>query len=264
MTDKTNYIKARRNNYIVIDIETTGLDSNEHEIIEICALKIKSCKEDGKFSTLIKPSNEVDDFICSLTNITNEMLTSAPKIEDVLIDLYDFIGTDTVLLGHNIKFDLEFLNNNLKKYYGKELTNKYMDTLHLSKNFIKNVDDYKLETLKRHLNINTKSHRAHDDCVSTYLIYEYIKNFTSEKNLTITGYIKDTSIKYNKAYNTINGQDNLSKKENNQVENLLKNNKDFKNNSDDWYANTTTKQRILLFLLSMGILIAAVIFALSL
>lgn len=272
-TTKSNYIKARRSNYIVIDIETTGLDFKNDEIIEICALKIKNRKEVDKFCTFINPNIEISEFITSITNITNEMVANAPKIEDILLDLYDFIGKDAILLGHNIIFDIKFINHNLEKHYGKKLDNKYMDTLHLSKNFIKEVDDHSLETIKNYLEISGISHRAYDDCVTTHLIYEWIKSYTTEHNLTITGYVKDTSIKYNKVYKVNSGATNFNNKEKAQINNIIKMNAEEKKknknldrniNNNEWYNDATTKQKIILFIFCIIILIIGVLFAKSL
>ncbi|WP_196590378.1 PolC-type DNA polymerase III [Pectinatus frisingensis] len=83
--------------YTIIDLETTGFDPHYDEIIEIGCIKYRSNKEVEKFQTLIQPSPSyeyddddnkttiyyVDDFISKLTGITNEMLVSAPRFENI-------------------------------------------------------------------------------------------------------------------------------------------------------------------------------------
>ena len=101
------------NKYIAFDIETTGLDSMYDEIIEIGAIKIEDGKEIETFSTLIKPEYEIDEFITELTGITNEMVMDAPKINEVLPKFMDFIK-DSVILGHNVNFDINFIYDKLK------------------------------------------------------------------------------------------------------------------------------------------------------
>lgn len=70
--------------YTVLDIETTGLDPRYCEIIEISAMKYSSGQNIGTFSTLVKPSEPIDEYITSLTGITNDMLKSAPDISETM------------------------------------------------------------------------------------------------------------------------------------------------------------------------------------
>ena len=78
--------------YVVIDVETTGLDPSKDHLIEIAALRVRDGKIEDSFSSLVKPSVEIDSFISDLTGITNEQLKTAPKPEDVLPQFCDFIG----------------------------------------------------------------------------------------------------------------------------------------------------------------------------
>ena len=102
--------------YVVIDIETTGLSPECDYIIELSAIKIKDNNIINTFSALIKPdealyededSNEcyVNDFITNLTGITNEMLEDAPHISDVLEQFLSFVGNN-IIVGHNVNFDI--------------------------------------------------------------------------------------------------------------------------------------------------------------
>ena len=104
------------NEYIVFDIETTGLDASYDEIIEIGALKIKNNEIVDKFTSLIKPKYPIDEFITELTGITNEMVKDAPLINEVLPRFIDFIG-DEILVGHNINFDINFVYDNLFAFF---------------------------------------------------------------------------------------------------------------------------------------------------
>ena len=74
------------NDYIVFDIETTGLDSTYDEIIEIGAIKVHNNTIISIFNSLVKPQNEIDEYITKLTGITNKMVKDAPTIEEILPD----------------------------------------------------------------------------------------------------------------------------------------------------------------------------------
>lgn len=94
--------------YTILDIETTGLDFEYCEIIEVGALKIRGGEVVDRFSSLVRPQNQIDDFITDLTGITNEMLESAPTFSEISKDFYNFVSND-ILVGYNINFDVNFL-----------------------------------------------------------------------------------------------------------------------------------------------------------
>lgn len=157
--------------YVVVDVETTGLDPSRDKLIEVAALKVQDSKVVDSFSSLINPGVPVSDFIAELTGITNEQLENAPLAGDVLNELSAFIGYD-VLVGHNVNFDINFLYDNFMRYLNKPLSNNFVDTLRLSKKYFKNAPSYKLSLLAKHLNINIEvSHRALDDCETTNRLY---------------------------------------------------------------------------------------------
>lgn len=157
--------------YVVVDVETTGLDPSRDKLIEIAALKIQDSKVVDSYSSLINPEVPVSDFITELTGITNEELENAPLAGDVLSKFSAFIGYD-ILVGHNVNFDINFLYDNFVEYLNKPLSNNFVDTLRLSKKYFKNAPSYKLSLLAKHLDININtSHRALDDCETTNHLY---------------------------------------------------------------------------------------------
>ena len=149
--------------YIVIDIETTGLDVRFCEIIEISAVKYRAGSETDSFSTLVKPTEPIDDFITSLTGITNEMLESAPDISSAISDFYNFVGSET-LVGYNVNFDINFLYDNLMMCKSVPLSNDFIDVMRISKKLLPDLDNYKLSTVAKHLKASAPSHRSLDDC----------------------------------------------------------------------------------------------------
>ena len=94
--------------YIAFDLETTGLDPQENEIIEIGALKVRDGKVAERFMEFIHPLSPVSAAITDLTGITNEMVADARPRKAVISDFLDFCEDD-VLVGHNISFDYSFM-----------------------------------------------------------------------------------------------------------------------------------------------------------
>lgn len=163
-TRKGKSLWAFPSDYTVIDIETNGLVLGACEIIEVSALKVRDCKIEDDFSTLIKPTRRIDRFITRLTGITDAMVGSAPNVKDVLNDFYEFIGKD-VLIGHNVHFDVNFLYDNMLLHNGLYLDNSFVDTLRLSRKALPTLPDHRLSTVAEHYGVTTVgAHRALRDC----------------------------------------------------------------------------------------------------
>jgi len=93
---------------VSIDIETTGLDAQRDAIIEIAAVRFNGRRIEGEWNSLINPNRPIPPMITQLTGINNDMVRNAPPLKAVIQDLEAFIGSDPVL-GHNVRFDLGFL-----------------------------------------------------------------------------------------------------------------------------------------------------------
>lgn len=162
--------------YTAIDIETTGLDPSYDEIIEIGAIKVRNNKITNKFSSLVKPESEISEFIEELTGITNEMLSTAPEIENVLPDFVEFINNDT-LLGHNIHFDINFLYDSLMQIYDHKLSNNFVDLMRLARKAYPDFKNHKLITIAKNLNVNIDvTHRSLADCSITHQCFQIMAN----------------------------------------------------------------------------------------
>ena len=203
------------NEYIVIDIETTGLDPTYDDIIEIAAVKVQNDVIIDTFQSLIHIDYELDDFITKLTGITNEMLSNAPKLKFVLNKFYDFIG-DSILLGHNINFDINFLYDSLLNNLNIKLKNDFIDTLRIARKHLKELKHHRLEDICCYYNIPTNNmHRSLIDCKNTLECYLNFKksindinefkklfksrNIVKSKNIVVTDFKTDEdSIFYNK------------------------------------------------------------------
>ncbi len=95
-------------NYIAVDIETTGLDAKTEKIIEIGAIRVDNGQEVAQFHTMVNPHRTLDERIVELTGITDEMVEHAPDIGDIIGEFLDFCG-ELPILGHHIIFDYSFL-----------------------------------------------------------------------------------------------------------------------------------------------------------
>lgn len=167
--------------YVCLDLETTGLSPQYDEIIEICAIKIDNDKEIERFQTLVKPENEIDEYISELTGITNELVADAPHIKDVLPSLIDFLS-DWVIVGHNINFDINFIYDNCLKHLSSHFTNNYIDTMRLSRKVVPELKHHRLKDMVKYFNIDVKKeHRAAFDCAATILCLNSLKAVAIEK-----------------------------------------------------------------------------------
>lgn len=161
--------------YVCLDLETTGLSPQYDEIIEICAIKIDNSKEIERFQTLVKPENEIDEYISELTGITNELVADAPHIKDVLPSLIDFLS-DWIIVGHNVNFDINFVYDNCLEHLNGYFKNDFVDTMRLSRKVVPALKHHRLEDLVKYFNIETEgAHRAAYDCTATIYCLEKLK-----------------------------------------------------------------------------------------
>ncbi len=183
--------------YISIDIETTGFDPLFDEIIEIGAVRYKGQIEVDFFQSLIKPQEKIPDFITIKTGITNDMVKDSPRIESVLPDFIDFIGGD-VLLGHNVNFDINFLYDECLQHLGHKLQNNFVDTLRLSRRLFRDFENHRLDTLLNKFSLSARTlHRSLGDCRATADCYAYIKSYIIDNLIDISPL---TSRNYSKNY----------------------------------------------------------------
>ncbi len=160
--------------FVVVDIETTGLNCKTEDIIEISAVKVNNDTITDEFSSLVHTDKIISPFIYGLTGIDNQMLKDAEDISSVLCRLFDFVGSMPIV-GHNIGFDMRFISWNSLLYFGEKPCNKTLDSLLFSKEILPELKSHKLSFLKERFDINGASHRALDDCRTTYELVEILK-----------------------------------------------------------------------------------------
>ena len=161
--------------YVLVDIETTGFSPVKDDIIEIGAIRVENNQIIQKYNQLIKINKNLEPFTTRLTGITDEMLQTGKKISDVLKEFISFTGKD-IIIGHNVTFDLGFLSYNCKKYLNYNLNNDYVDTLCMARKLIPNSINYKLGTLAEFFNVSYKgAHRGLKDVEITYEVYNNLR-----------------------------------------------------------------------------------------
>ncbi len=164
-------------NYVVIDIETTGLQDSD-QIIEIGALRIEGGKIKERFSVLLKNEKPLPQKIIELTGITDEILAQdGISTKEAIEDFRKFCG-ESELVGHNVQFDLRFLQSAFIKHGISMMRNNTIDTMRIARKNIDCIEGYDLETLAKFFSIEYYNlHRVLDDCLLTYKIFEKLKEF---------------------------------------------------------------------------------------
>lgn len=167
--------------FIVFDIETTGLNPQSDEIIEIGAVKIKNYQAIDKFSALINPGRDIGEEIIKLTGITNEMVCNKPGIEDVLPEFIKFAGNAPVV-AHNAKFDTGFIRDKFNRM-GLSFNNAILDTLLLARWLLPNLKRHKLNNVAEHFGVSLENHhRAVDDAGATAEVFIKFLYMLKEKD----------------------------------------------------------------------------------
>lgn len=172
--------------FAVIDLETTNNPhrNNRHEIIEMAALLIEKEKITDKiFYSLVKPPCNVQPRNMEVTGIDDKMLANEKSLDEVLPLFLDFIK-DSVLIGHNVSFDLRVLNDNLIYPTYRKLENKIVDTMILSRKIFPENASHNLDSLLQSLSIqSTDRHRALGDVKLTAEAFVKIIGILKENNV---------------------------------------------------------------------------------
>ena len=167
---------------VVIDFETTGLSPNLGErTIEVGAVLIKNNQIIDRYQSLMNPGKRIPGFIENYTGISNKMLSTAPNISDVMVELKKFIG-DHHLVAHNASFDSRFLDAEFERIRHKRC-NQFICSLLMSRRIYPDAPNHKLETLVRYKNLKTDGvhHRALADAEMTaHLWMSLIKDIKSK------------------------------------------------------------------------------------
>lgn len=154
--------------FVVVDLETTGASPATCAITEVGAVKLRGGECLGRFQTLVNPGVAIPPQITYLTGITDSMVGPAPLIEPVLASFEEFLG-NAVLVGHNVRFDISFLEAVRARNGQGRMGNGVVDTCSLARRLVRDeVRDCRLATLSRHFRLDHQpTHRALDDALAT-------------------------------------------------------------------------------------------------
>ncbi len=171
--------------YVVLDVETTGLKPSRQRIIEIAALRVRGGREEGLFSTLLQPDLRVPDYIAGLTGITQAMLEDAPRFAAIAADLLQFLSDD-LIVGHNVGFDIAFLNAELRRAGRPALLNGRLDTLALAVGVLPGLRKTGLDRVAATLGVappGGQRHRAEPDARLTAAVLERLLPRARERGI---------------------------------------------------------------------------------
>ncbi|NNE94527.1 MAG: DEDD exonuclease domain-containing protein [Acidimicrobiales bacterium] len=161
--------------FCVLDLETTGGDAASCGITEIGAVKVRGGDVLGTFQTMVNPGCGIPPKITMVTGITDLMVMNAPAVNAVLPTFLDFIG-GSVIVGHNIGFDMRFISSAIRRWGGPMLGNQQLDTLALARRLLtEEVPRFKLGELAKRLRLpHQPCHRALDDAWATVDLLHFL------------------------------------------------------------------------------------------
>ncbi len=159
--------------YVIVDIETTGLSKHRHRITEIAALRLRDGKVVGEFQSLVNPQCHIPSFITRLTGIDDALVKGAPTIDEVLPKFLKFLGNG-VLVAHNATFDYGFLYENTYSCLGTGFRNARLCTRKLANRILDDLPSKRLGCICEHLGVvNEQAHRAMGDVRATTEVFQY-------------------------------------------------------------------------------------------
>ncbi|MBR4279398.1 MAG: PHP domain-containing protein, partial [Clostridia bacterium] len=155
-----NTVKFAEDEFIIFDIETTGLSAKNCGITQIGALKYKSGEIIGRFDSYVNPNMPIPDYISKMTGITDDMVKDAPCEKDAVVSFLEFCGGST-LVAHNANFDTSFIRR-VANDNGITFENPYLDTVALSKYINSDSKRHSLDVLAKYYDLGEFDHHRAD------------------------------------------------------------------------------------------------------
>lgn len=183
--------------YVVLDLETTGLYADEgDEIIEIGAVRIQSLEIVDEFQSFVKPIKPIPGASTAVHGIRDEDVKNAPPIEKILPEFHSFCG-NRIWVAQNARFDMSFILRDLQKIGMRMPQNVVVDTIGLSKMLFPYENSHNLDVLMARLGLAKTGdrHRSLDDCRYTAsVLIEFLK-MLEKQNVRFLSDIKDSLVK---------------------------------------------------------------------
>lgn len=171
------HVNLKEAEYVVFDVETTGLSAIYDRVIELSAVKMQNNNVIDQFEEFIDPGFPLSEQTINLTSITDEMVHGSKSEEEVFKLFREFCGDD-IIVGHNVTFDVGFMNTGYLRHDMPEIDNPIIDTLTLARFLYPNMKGYRLNTLAKKFNVNLEHHhRAIYDAETTgHLNYIFLND----------------------------------------------------------------------------------------
>lgn len=177
--------------FVVIDLETTGLKPGKAAITEIAAVQIHAGEIRDEFHTLVNPGHHVPSMITRLTGITDEMLQDQPRIDDIFPQLHRFLGS-SVIVAHNADFDVSFLNFDAQRIVSAPLLNPSLCTVRLARRLLPGLRSRALDAVADHLGVSCLNrHRALGDARITAEVLLILLEKLAASSVTTVGHVLD-------------------------------------------------------------------------
>jgi len=185
-----NRVSLEQSNFSILDTETTGLHVEKgDQIISVASLKVSDLKIDEKnyLDELVNPNMKIPESSTKIHNITDEQVISKPSLLEISEKILKFLKK-SVLVGHNINFDINFLKENSK---GSQLADrmkviKSIDTIYLTAGLFPDLKNYELSNLCEYFNIKTDDqirHSALGDCIITARLFLHLISIAQTKGV---------------------------------------------------------------------------------
>lgn len=178
--------------FVVFDLETTGLSQTAARICEIGAVRIEHLEASETFETLVAPSHTLPGAVAHLTGLTDRALRHAPGVEVALRRFSTFVG-DAVLVAHNARFDVGFVNRELGRIRGHSLATTVIDTVPLARTLLAGrVERTSLASLAFFFGVSVRPcHRALPDAQATAEVFLRLVEIAAERGATSVGELEE-------------------------------------------------------------------------
>ena len=178
--------------YVVVDLETTGLSPGSSSICEIGAVRVRGLELEERFETLVNPRRPLPAAIAALTGIDPSDLRGAPPVELAVRRFLEFAG-DAVLVAHNARFDIGFLDREVERLTGRRIAAPVVDTVWLARRVLADrVQRVGLASLAHFFGTSTRPcHRALADAEATAEILLALIGLAQERGASTVAELAD-------------------------------------------------------------------------